>query len=79
MERSAAVLKTSRSSQAKPARWNSPDAANLVNVLRLVLCTQPRSRVRNLKTKPMLDLIFIAVIALFFVAGELYAHWCEKL
>jgi len=27
----------------------------------------------------MLDLIFIAVIALFFVAGELYAHWCEKL
>jgi hypothetical protein len=31
------VLKTSRSSQAKPARWNSPDAANLVNVLRLVL------------------------------------------
>jgi len=27
----------------------------------------------------MLDLIFIAVIAFFFVAGELYAHWCEKL
>ena len=79
MERSAAVLKTSRSSQAKPARWNSPDAANLVNVLRLVLCTHPRSGVRNLKTKPMIDFIFIAVIAFFFVAGELYAHWCEKL
>jgi len=27
----------------------------------------------------MTDLIFIAVTALFFVAGELYAHWCEKL
>jgi hypothetical protein len=27
----------------------------------------------------MTDLIFIAVLALFFVAGELYAHWCEKL
>jgi len=27
----------------------------------------------------MTDLIYIAVIALFFVAGELYAHWCEKL
>ena len=79
MERSAAVSKTSRSSQAKPARWNSPDAVNLVNVLRLVLCTQPRSGVHNLKTKPMLDLIFIAVIALFFVAGGLYARWCEKL
>ena len=34
---------------------------------------------RNWKTKPMIDFIFIAVIALFFVAGELYAHWCEKL
>jgi cbb3-type cytochrome oxidase subunit 3 len=29
--------------------------------------------------QPMIDLIFIAVIALFFVAGQLYAHWCEKL
>jgi hypothetical protein len=48
-------------------------------VLRLVLCTQPRSGVHNLKTKPMLDLIFIAVIALFFVASGLYARWCEKL
>jgi len=27
----------------------------------------------------MIDFIFIAVIALFFVAGQLYAHWCEKL
>ena len=31
------------------------------------------------RLKPMTDLIFIAVLALFFVAGELYAHWCEKL
>jgi hypothetical protein len=31
------------------------------------------------KLKPMTDLIFIAVIALFFVAGQLYARWCEKL
>ena len=34
---------TSRSSFAKPACWNTPDAAELFNVLRLVLCTQPRS------------------------------------
>jgi len=27
----------------------------------------------------MNDFIFIAVIALFFAAGELYAHWCGKL
>jgi len=27
----------------------------------------------------MTDIIFIAVIALFFVAAELYARWCEKL
>jgi len=27
----------------------------------------------------MIDLIFIAGIALFFVAGGLYARWCEKL
>jgi len=27
----------------------------------------------------MIDFIFIVVIAFFFVAGELYAHWCEKL
>jgi len=27
----------------------------------------------------MIDFIFIAVIALFFVAGGLYARWCEKL
>jgi cbb3-type cytochrome oxidase subunit 3 len=35
--------------------------------------------IHNLKTKPMTDFIFVAVMALFFVAGELYAHWCEKL
>jgi len=29
--------------------------------------------------QPMNDLIFIAIIALFFVAGGLYACWCEKL
>ena len=34
---------TSRSSFAKPACWNTPDAAELFHVLRLVLCTQPRS------------------------------------
>jgi hypothetical protein len=33
----------------------------------------------NLKPKPMIDFIFIAVIALFFVASGLYARWCEKL
>jgi hypothetical protein len=38
-----------------------------------------RSRFWLDKLKPMTDLIFIAVIALFFVAGQLYAHWCEKL
>jgi len=27
----------------------------------------------------MTDFIFIAVISLFFMAGELYACWCEKL
>jgi len=27
----------------------------------------------------MTDLIFVAVMALIFVAGEVYAHWCEKL
>jgi hypothetical protein len=31
------------------------------------------------KTNLMTDLIFVAVMALFFVAGELYAWWCEKL
>jgi hypothetical protein len=28
---------------AKPTRWNTPDAAGLFNMLRLALCTQPRS------------------------------------
>jgi cbb3-type cytochrome oxidase subunit 3 len=32
-----------------------------------------------LKTKPMIDFIFIAVITLFFMAGGLYARWCGKL
>ena len=41
--RSAAVSKTSRSSFAKPVCWNTSDVAELFNVLRLVLCTQPRS------------------------------------
>jgi len=27
----------------------------------------------------MADLAYIAVILAFFVASELYAHWCEKL
>jgi len=27
----------------------------------------------------MTDLIYLAVIALFFVASGLYARWCEKL
>jgi hypothetical protein len=31
------------------------------------------------ETKPMTDLIFIAVIALFFIASDLYSHWCGKL
>jgi hypothetical protein len=43
LSRSAAVSKTSRSSFAKPACWYTPDAAELFNVLRLVLRTQPRS------------------------------------
>jgi hypothetical protein len=37
------VSKTTRSSFAWVACWNAPDAAELFNVLRLVLCTQPRS------------------------------------
>jgi len=27
----------------------------------------------------MSDFIYLAVIALFFAAGQLYAHWCETL
>jgi hypothetical protein len=37
------VSKTSRSSFARLACWNTPDVSELFNVLRLVLCTQPRS------------------------------------
>lgn len=33
----------------------------------------------HLKTKLMNDFIFIAVMALIFVAGELYAWWLQKL
>src|ERR1019366_7238213 len=60
--RSAAVSRrggTSRSSFARLACWNTPDAAGLFNVLRLVLCTQPRSslvafggRTPNAPTRP---------------------------
>jgi len=41
--RSVAVSKTSRSRFAKPACWNTPEAAEFFNVLRLVPGTQPRS------------------------------------
>jgi len=34
---------TGRSSFAKPACWNTPDAVELFHVLRLALCAQPRS------------------------------------
>jgi len=27
----------------------------------------------------MLDVIYIGTAVLFFVAGEIYARWCEKL
>jgi len=27
----------------------------------------------------MIDLIYVAAVALIFVVGELYAWWCEKL
>jgi len=27
----------------------------------------------------MADIIYIGVIAAFFVLSEVYAHWCEKL
>jgi len=27
----------------------------------------------------MADIIYIGVVVVFFVASELYAHWCEKL
>jgi hypothetical protein len=43
------VSKTSRSSFAKPACGNTPDAAELFNVLRLVLRTQPRSPINFTK------------------------------
>jgi len=33
----------------------------------------------HLKAKFMIDLVYVAVMALIFVVGELYAWWCEKL
>ncbi len=42
---------TSRSSFAKRACGNMPDATKLFDVLRLVLCTQPRSQARPSETK----------------------------
>jgi hypothetical protein len=39
---------------------------------------RPR-RSRSERLKPMTDFIYLAVVALFFVAAEIYAHWCEKL
>jgi hypothetical protein len=35
--------------------------------------------IQHLKTILMTDLIYVAVVAVFFVAGKLYAQWCEKL
>ena len=29
--------------------------------------------------KVMIDLIYLATVAAFFVAAEFYAHWCGKL
>ena len=55
---------------------------NFLTLLQQFSISQPAaigSRFWLEKLKPMTDLIFIAVLALFFVAGELYAHWCEKL
>jgi len=43
LPRSAAVSQTSRSSLEKPVCGNMPDAAEPFHMLRLVLCTQPRS------------------------------------
>jgi len=43
---------------------------------------QPRARhgaFPHNPNQPMNDLIYLAVLALFFVAGQIYAHWCEKL
>ena len=36
-------------------------------------------RLQKLRTTLMTDFIYLAVIALFFVGGELYALWCGKL
>ena len=39
----------------------------------------PTVRESQFESKFMTDLIFVAVMALIFVVGEVYAHWCEKL
>ena len=36
-------------------------------------------RFESIRLKPMTDLIYIAVVVAFFVAGELYVRFCEKL
>ena len=87
------VQSTSRSTLKSSAASGVFQQAGFAKLLRLVFdttalqacrvrravpeCSPPRTR--NLKTKPMTDFIFIAVITLFFVASGLYARWCEKL
>jgi hypothetical protein len=39
----------------------------------------PTVRESQFESKFMTDLIFVAVMALIFVVGQVYAHWCEKL
>lgn len=36
-------------------------------------------RIHNLKTKPMIDIIYIGTAVMFFAAFALYAVGCEKL
>jgi hypothetical protein len=33
----------------------------------------------HLKAKFMIDLVYVAIMVLIFVVGELYACWCGKL
>ena len=35
--------------------------------------------IHNLKTKPMIDIIYIGTAVMFFAAFALYARGCEKL
>ena len=37
------------------------------------------SAANHRKAKFMIDLVYVAAVALIFVVGELYAWWCEKL